>query len=212
MGRQTVKTAATRPRRSSTPAPRGANGRSLKYHVVRAQPRQTPCRRPHCPSTCGPAIPSVTPPRERPGTRSPWRGGAACAVPARTSATIATSLPTCGTAWRIGRMPEVNLHEVSFDGPDDDDPPGFRSRSARVGASLGAEKLGATVYALPPGEAICPYHYEYPNEEWLIVLDGDPTLRTPAGERTLRAGDVVCFPVGPEGAHSVRGGSTTAHV
>jgi uncharacterized cupin superfamily protein len=109
-------------------------------------------------------------------------------------------------------MPEVNLHEVSFDGPDDDDPPGFRSREARLGASLGAEKLGATVYELPPGEAICPYHYEYPNEEWLIVLDGDPTLRTPAGERTLRAGDVVCFPVGPEGAHSVRGGSTTAHV
>ncbi|MGE5690677.1 MAG: cupin domain-containing protein [Pseudomonadota bacterium] len=109
-------------------------------------------------------------------------------------------------------MPEVNLHRAAFEGPNDDDPPGFRSRWARLGPSLGAEKLGATVYELPPGEAICPYHYEYPNEEWLIVLEGDPTLRTPDGERTLEPGDVVCFPTGPAGAHAVRGGTGTARV
>jgi uncharacterized cupin superfamily protein len=28
-----------------------------------------------------------------------------------------------------------------------------------------------------------------------------PTLRTPAGERTLQPGDTVCFPAGPDGAH-----------
>ena len=37
-------------------------------------------------------------------------------------------------------------------------------------------------------------------EEWLVVLSGSPTLRGPDGERVLRAGDVVCFPTGPEGA------------
>jgi uncharacterized cupin superfamily protein len=109
-------------------------------------------------------------------------------------------------------VPEVNLHRVAFEGPNDDAPPGFRSRWARLAPSLGAEGLGATVYELPPGEAICPYHYEYPNEEWLIVLEGDPTLRTPDGERTLEAGDVVCFPTGPAGAHAVRGGTETARV
>ena len=109
-------------------------------------------------------------------------------------------------------MSEVNLHEVEFEGPNDDDPPGFRSRWARLGPSLGAAMMGATVYELPPGEAICPYHYEYPNEEWVVVLEGDPTLRTPAGERTLRPGDVVCFTPGPEGAHSGRGGTITARV
>ena len=88
-------------------------------------------------------------------------------------------------------MADVNVHDVSFEGPNDDDPPGFRSRSARLGPSLGAAKLGATVYELPPGEAICPYHYEYPNEEWALVLRGDPVLRTPEGERSLRPGDVV---------------------
>ena len=35
------------------------------------------------------------------------------------------------------------------------------------------------------------------------MLSGAPTLRTPEGERTLKAGDVVCFPAGPEGAHKL---------
>ena len=35
------------------------------------------------------------------------------------------------------------------------------------------------------------------------MLSGSPTLRGPDGERVLRAGDVVCFPVGPDGAHQV---------
>ena len=60
-----------------------------------------------------------------------------------------------------------------------------------------------TVYDLPPGEAVCPYHFHWGDEEWLIVVAGTPTLRTPDGERTLEPGDVVCFPVGPSGAHLV---------
>jgi uncharacterized cupin superfamily protein len=30
------------------------------------------------------------------------------------------------------------------------------------------------------------------------------TLRTPAGDRVVHPGDVVCFPIGPDGAHAVR--------
>jgi uncharacterized cupin superfamily protein len=54
------------------------------------------------------------------------------------------------------------------------------------------------------GRAVCPYHFEWTDEEWLIVLAGTPTLRTPEGERTLEPGDTVCFRAGPEGAHQVR--------
>ena len=60
-----------------------------------------------------------------------------------------------------------------------------------------------TVYDLAPGEAVCPYHFHWGDEEWLIVVAGTPTLRTPEGERTLEPGDVACFPVGPAGAHRV---------
>ena len=97
-----------------------------------------------------------------------------------------------------------------FDGELDEErtePAGFTWRAARLGPRLGGEKLGASVYELQPGERSFPYHYEYGAEEWLIVVAGRPTLRVPDGERELRAGDVVCFPEGPDGAHLVRNDS-----
>jgi len=86
----------------------------------------------------------------------------------------------------------------------DHDREGFRCRGTRVGSRLGAALLGGTVYELPPGERTWPYHFHHANEEWLLVLAGRPTLREPEGERELAAGDVVCFPCGPEGAHQLR--------
>lgn len=70
-----------------------------------------------------------------------------------------------------------------------------------MGPSLGADRLGATVYDLPPGQAICPYHYELAEEEWLLVLEGHPSLRHPGGTDRLEPWDMVCFPTGPDGAH-----------
>ena len=90
---------------------------------------------------------------------------------------------------------------VTFDA---DDPEGFRSGMLRLGPLVGGSLAGASVYELPPGQAVCPYHYEYGEEEWLIVLEGTPMLRTPEGERRLAPWDVVCFPSGPDGAHLVR--------
>jgi len=93
-----------------------------------------------------------------------------------------------------------------FDGELDleRDRPGFSWRRAMVGAKIGAEKLGASLYELEPGERTFPYHYEYGVEEWLLVVAGQPTLRVPDGEQELRPGDVVCFREGPDGAHQVR--------
>jgi uncharacterized cupin superfamily protein len=87
---------------------------------------------------------------------------------------------------------------------DDSDPEGFRAGLARLGPLLGAKETGISVYELPPGQAVCPYHYECGEEEWLLVLGGTPTLRTPDGEERLAPWDVVCFPRGPEGAHGIR--------
>jgi uncharacterized cupin superfamily protein len=83
-------------------------------------------------------------------------------------------------------------------------PEGFRPGIARFGTLLGAATTGMSVYELPPGQAIGPYHYENPEEEWLLVLDGRPTLRHPDGEDELQPWDVVFFPPGPGGAHAVR--------
>ena len=80
---------------------------------------------------------------------------------------------------------------------------GFRYRAAQLGPLLGAERLDATVVELDPGEGAEPYHYVCGQEEWLLVLAGTPTLRHPQSEDQLGAGDLVCFPEGPAGAHRV---------
>jgi uncharacterized cupin superfamily protein len=85
--------------------------------------------------------------------------------------------------------------------------PGYSHRRTRVGGSLGAELLGATLYETPPGEKLWPYHWELGCEELLVVVSGTPTLRTPDGERTLAVGDVVAFPEGEAGAHQLRNDS-----
>jgi uncharacterized cupin superfamily protein len=92
-------------------------------------------------------------------------------------------------------------------------PGGFRRSSARVGTLLGAARTGLSVYELPPGQAVSPYHYEDPEEEWLLVVSGTPTLRHPRGEEQLEPWDLVFFPAGPAGAHLVQNKSeSTARV
>lgn len=100
-------------------------------------------------------------------------------------------------------MKSTNVENPEF-AWDDSDPEGFRAGMARLGPLLGAKETGACVYELPPGQAVCPYHYECGEEEWLLVLAGNPTLRTPDGEERLSPWDVACFPRGPEGAHGIR--------
>jgi uncharacterized cupin superfamily protein len=100
-------------------------------------------------------------------------------------------------------MDKLNVSDLEFE-YDADDPEGFRAGMKRFGKRLGAASTGMSIYDLPPGQAICPYHYEYAEEEWLIVLEGTPTLRTPSGSSALSPWDVAVFPVGPDGAHGVR--------
>ncbi len=90
---------------------------------------------------------------------------------------------------------------------DPEDPVPFQAGLFRLGPQVGAKDTGMSVYELPPGQALCPYHYEYGEEEWLLVLDGRATVRTPEGVEELSPFDVVFFPKGPEGAHQIRNDS-----
>jgi uncharacterized cupin superfamily protein len=94
-----------------------------------------------------------------------------------------------------------------FNGPLEPgfDREGYGARWQRVGPLVGAERIGASVYELDEGRQTFPYHFHHGVEEWLLVLDGTPTLREPGGERVLRRGDLVCFASGSDGAHAVRG-------
>jgi uncharacterized cupin superfamily protein len=100
-------------------------------------------------------------------------------------------------------MRKANIAAPAFE-YDAEDPDGFRAGLARLGKLLGATESGISVYELAPGQAVCPYHYEVGEEEWLLVLEGNPTVRAPEGSERLDPWDVVCFPRGPEGAHQIR--------
>ena len=82
--------------------------------------------------------------------------------------------------------------------------PGWQWKHLGVGRKLGATQVGASLYELAPGQKTFPYHWHVVQEELLVVLSGEPTLRDPSGERRLTAGDAVLFKRGPEGAHSLR--------
>jgi uncharacterized cupin superfamily protein len=95
----------------------------------------------------------------------------------------------------------VNLRDCAVEELDEL-PAGFRHLSARVRPAIGGVQIGCSIYELPQGEQLWPYHWHLGNEEWAIVVDGTPTLRTPAGERELRTGDIVGFVQGEAGAHT----------
>jgi uncharacterized cupin superfamily protein len=93
----------------------------------------------------------------------------------------------------------ANIYEPDYEEPRERD--GFRARRARLSRQAGGERLGLSLWELPPGEAAYPYHHHLGEEELVVVIEGTPDLRTPEGWRTLRAGEVVSFLRGEDGGH-----------
>ena len=79
----------------------------------------------------------------------------------------------------------------------------FDDAPQRFGDALGATMWGGTLYERAPGEK-SKYHWQVGEEEWLLVVAGAPTLRTPEGEQVLKPWDVAVFRRGEEGAHQIR--------
>jgi uncharacterized cupin superfamily protein len=94
-----------------------------------------------------------------------------------------------------------NLFAPEWDATQDKPP--FTWRRSRIGRQAGSEKLGASLFELPPGASSFPLHVHHANEELLVVVDGRPTLRTLDGLRELSPGEVVAFPTGRRGAHRI---------
>jgi uncharacterized cupin superfamily protein len=99
-------------------------------------------------------------------------------------------------------MPAMRRFNVRSAVEYDAAPEGYRNGYAKLHAEIGGRTLFGGLFELPPGESTRPYHYESA-EEWLLVLEGRPTVRHARGEDQLEPGDVVCFPAGPDGAHKL---------
>jgi uncharacterized cupin superfamily protein len=107
-------------------------------------------------------------------------------------------------------MKAFNVNDAAFE-YDDADPEGYRGGAVNFKEAIGARTMVGKLFELPPGQALCPYHWET-DEEWLLVLQGRLTVRHPQGEDELGPGDLVAFPAGPEGAHKTTAGDETVRL
>lgn len=76
-------------------------------------------------------------------------------------------------------------------------------RRKQLGEQTDAERLGCSLYELPPGKKSWPYHYHTANEEALYVLSGSGTLRVDGESHPLEPGDYAAFPANERGGHRV---------
>ena len=84
-------------------------------------------------------------------------------------------------------------------------------RRSFVPRGSGCESL-VCVYEVPPGKSPYPYHYHLKDEETFFILSGQGTLRTPQGERTVKAGEFLFFPPNEQGAHKLTNTSETENL
>jgi len=80
---------------------------------------------------------------------------------------------------------------------------GFQAELARVGKTLGSEKLGCSLVVVPPGKKAWPYHLHYANEEMFVILEGSGTLRYDGERYPIKSGDVISTKTGKGTAHQI---------
>ena len=79
----------------------------------------------------------------------------------------------------------------------------FGSRFRPLTDRAGGSRIGVAIEELPPGRQSCPAHYHLLEEEHLLVLAGQATLRLGERRFALKAGDYVCFPAGQKAGHAL---------
>lgn len=62
-------------------------------------------------------------------------------------------------------------------------------------------RIGVSYEELAPGKQSCPFHYHLLEEEHIVALEGECTLRLGEERYTLRAGEYVGFPAGQRAGH-----------
>src|SRR3990170_6828580 len=72
----------------------------------------------------------------------------------------------------------------------------FGGKRRRVGAHVGAQKLGYSFFTVPPGKTAFPYHNHVGNEEMIYIIDGDGILRLGKDELAVSADTVIACPPG----------------
>lgn len=97
----------------------------------------------------------------------------------------------------MGHVNESDVERVEHEGVEG----AFTQK--QLGEAAGGERLGCSLYELPPGCQPWSYHYHAANEEALYVLSGEGTLRLAGETYAIERGDYVACPADESGGHCV---------
>jgi len=73
----------------------------------------------------------------------------------------------------------------------------------RLGRAAGLTQFGVNRLELPPGQWSSQRHWHTDNDEFVMVLSGQATLITGAGEEVLNPGDCAGFKAGEADGHHI---------
>lgn len=79
----------------------------------------------------------------------------------------------------------------------------FGAIRQRVGAAIGAGKLGYSFFTVAPGKAAFPFHLHNGNEEMIYILEGEGLLRLGNEKIPVSGGTFIACPPGPDHPHQV---------
>lgn len=77
----------------------------------------------------------------------------------------------------------------------------FTTNPVIIGSDV--DTFEACFVEVPPGSQSWPYHYHDQSEELFYIISGKGKLRTYEDEKAIKAGDMICFPTGEKGGHSI---------
>ncbi len=98
----------------------------------------------------------------------------------------------------IHRLSEIELRKNKSPIPD------FSWESSLPLEEISKSKyLHFDIKSLFPGKFSYPYHYHRNAEELFVILQGEATLRTPEGYKTILKGDIIFFEEGASGTHQL---------
>src|SRR5712692_1241696 len=97
----------------------------------------------------------------------------------------------------------ISLSEVPAEQNKVPEGSSFGGVRQRIGAAIGAKKLGYSFFIVPPGKAAFPFHSHSTNEEMIYIFEGEGVLRSGKDEVEVSSGMFIAFPPGPDHPHQL---------
>jgi uncharacterized cupin superfamily protein len=97
----------------------------------------------------------------------------------------------------------VHTSEVTSEALKTPDGSSFDALRQQVDSAVGANKLGYSFFAVPPGKAAFPFHLHNRNEELIYIVERNGKLRLGNDEVAVSSGTFIACPPGPDLSHQL---------